>query len=296
MKSGVLALPASRTHVSDYVMLAKPRLNCLVVLTSLAGYYLGAADGVNFMTLVNTVVGTALVAGGAAALNQLSERDTDALMQRTRIRPLPDGRLQPRDALWFGVVLVGAGVALLAFGANLLAAGVALATFVTYIGIYTPLKRRTPLATFIGAVPGALPPMIGWAAARGTLSLPGWVLFTIVFFWQIPHFLAIAWIYRDEYDRAGIPLLPVVEPDGRSTARQALVYGSLLVPVSLLPTLIGLAGGVYLIAAVLLGGAFLTLIARFARDRRIATARVLFFGSVIYLPVLWAFLIGNRIS
>jgi heme o synthase len=295
MKTDVLALPAVRTRPADFLTLAKPRLNFLVVLTTAGGYYLGSPDVVSLPALIWTVAGTALVAGAAAALNQVYERDIDALMDRTRLRPLPDGRLQPAEGRRFAFGIGSLGLVMLAAGANVLAAAVALATIASYVLIYTPLKRRTPLATVVGAVPGALPPMIGWAAAQGNLSLGAWVLFGIVFFWQMPHFLAIGWIYRDQYERAGIPLLPVVEPDGRSTARQVLLYGAALLPVSLMPGFIGLAGQAYVIGAFLLGVAFLTLAARFAFNRQVRNARLLFFASIVYLPLIWGLLIVNRL-
>jgi protoheme IX farnesyltransferase len=286
-----LALSPARTRASDFVALAKPRLNLLVVLTTLAAFYLGAGPAIDVAVLFHTVVGTALVAAAASALNQVYERDVDARMRRTRLRPLPDGRLQPAEAVRFAMVLALVGLVQLAAGANLLASLVAFATLASYVAVYTPLKRRTPFATVVGAVPGALPAMIGWAAARNELSAPAWILAGIVFLWQMPHFLAIAWIYRDDYERAGIPLLPVVEPDGRSTARQVVLYGAALLPVSLMPALLGLSSAVYLWTAAILGGAFLVLAVRFARHRTVAAARWLFLGSIIYLPLLWIVMI-----
>jgi protoheme IX farnesyltransferase len=277
--------------IGDYLALAKPRLNFLVVLTSAAGYYLGAVGRPDWLAMAQAVAGTAFVAGGAAALNQVYERDTDALMRRTRLRPLPDGRVRPDDARIFGLALSASGLALLAEKANLAAALLALATLVIYLVVYTPMKRRSSMATLIGAVPGALPPLIGWAAARGTLTAGGWTLFAIVFLWQIPHFMAIAWMYRDDYSSAGFPMLPVVEPDGRSTGRQALIYAIALVPISLLPAVVGVTGAVYPWVAAALGAAIVWLAARFARSRTEAEARALFFGSIIYLPLLWAAMI-----
>ncbi len=291
-----LAVPAVRTPPAwaDYLQLTKPRLNLLVVLTTLAGFYLGMDDQSLLVTLVHTVVGTTLVAGGASVLNQLWEKDTDRLMRRTRKRPLPSERLQPRPALWFGLALVALGLAQLWAFANPLAAGVALATVLSYVMVYTPLKLVSSLSTIVGAVPGALPPLIGWAAATGTLSLGGWVLFGIVFLWQMPHFLAIAWMHRDDYASAGMPLLPVIEPDGRSTGRQAVLYAAATIPVSLLPTLIGLAGPRYLVAALVLGIVVLWLAFTFATTRTQATARRLFFATIIYLPLLWGTLVADH--
>jgi protoheme IX farnesyltransferase len=245
--------------------------------------------------LLHTILGTALVAGGAAAFNQAWERDTDALMKRTQSRPIPGGRLGTTEGLVFASALSIAGIVDLAIGVNLLCAGVAALTLLTYVVIYTPLKRRTSLATLIGAVPGALPPVIGWTAATGSLSLAPLVLFGIVFLWQMPHFLAIAWLYRHEYAAAGIPLLPVLEPDGRRTGRQALLYAAALWPVSLMPTLLGLAGGAYIALATLLGGGLIVLSARFARDRSTIAARRLFLFSIIYLPLLWGALVADRL-
>ena len=294
MKTNAAALTASRTNASDYVALAKPRLNGLVVASALAGYAMAGGDTADVVRVLGTIVGTALVAGGASAFNQLLERDSDALMRRTRLRPLPDGRLQPADAIAFGSLLAAAGLVILAASVNVLSAAVALATLASYAIIYTPLKRRTSFATVIGAIPGALPPVIGWAAGRGGLSQGAWVLFGIVFLWQLPHFLAIAWIYREDYARAGLRMLPVLEPDGRSTARQAVLYAAALLPVSLAPTLLGMAGAVYFTGAFLLSAGLLLLSIRFARDRGLAAARRLFYGSILYLPALWILMIANR--
>ena len=280
---------------ADFVMLTKPRLNLLVLLTTLAGLYLASPTGVELTLLLNTLVGTALVAGGAAALNQVWERRTDALMRRTRARPLPGGRLGVAEGTWFGVLLSVVGLGQLAIGVNLTAAAVALATLVSYVLVYTPLKPLTSLATLVGAIPGALPPVIGWSAATGRISLPALVLFGISFFWQMPHFLAIAWLFRDDYANAGIPLLPVLEPDGRRTGLQALIYTAALWPVSLLPAVVGLAGIPYAIVATVLGMLFVWLALRFARDRSMPNARALFLFSITYLPVLLAALVADRL-
>ena len=292
---GALPRVASSTRSADLLALTKPRLNLLVLVTTLGGLYLGAPGGVTLAVAFHTLVGTALVAGGAAALNQVWERDTDGLMRRTRLRPVPDGRLQAGESAGFGMLLCAMGLVQLAAGVNLAAALVAAATLASYILLYTPLKRRTWLSTLVGAVPGALPPVIGWAAATGRVDVPGLTLFAIVFFWQIPHFLAIAWLYREDYARAGLPLLPVVEPDGRSTGRQALLYAVGLVPVSIAPALVGLAGAVYVTVAVCLGIALVALSAQFARERSTMAARRLFFASIVYLPLLWAVLVADRL-
>ncbi len=298
MKTTAVALPVVRSssRTGDFVALAKPRLNFLVIVTTLVGYYAGAGRDVQTVVLLATIVGTALVAGGSAALNQVFERDIDGLMRRTRMRPLPGGRIQPGEATFFGAALSVLGLVVLATGAGWLPTSVAAATLVIYAFIYTPLKRRTAFATVLGAVPGALPPVIGWAAARGDLSLPAWVLFAIVFFWQMPHFLAIAWLYRDDYANAGIPLLPVVDPDGHSTGRQALAYSGALVPISVLPTAVGLSGPVFLVAALILGFGFFACALLFAQRLDRNTARLLFFGSITYLPLLWIALAVDRLA
>jgi protoheme IX farnesyltransferase len=290
-----VSLPASsRGTIADYVSLTKPRLNLLVVATSAAGYYLGAPGGPEPGPMLQAVAGTALVAAGAAVLNQVAERGTDALMRRTRGRALPDGRVLPGDARLFGLVVSAAGLALLAAQRNLIAAGLALATLIIYLAVYTPLKRRTSLATLVGAVPGALPPLIGWTASHGSVTFGGAALFAIVFLWQIPHFMAIAWMYRDDYAKAGFPMLPVLDPAGRRAARQAVIYAAALIPVSAVPTLAGVSGAAYLIVAVGLGIGLLGLAVSFAASRSDRSARWLFFGSITYLPILWIAMIANR--
>lgn len=293
--SNAAVLPVARSRAHDFVALAKPRLNFLVVASALAGYTMAGGDTSNVALLLCTLAGTGLVAGGASALNQVIERQPDALMRRTRMRPLPDGRLQPGESLIFATATAGAGLLILALGANLLSAAVAFTTLLTYAAIYTPLKRVSSFATVVGAIPGALPPVIGWAAARDTLSQGAWILFGIVFLWQLPHFLAIAWIYREDYARAGFPMLPVIDPDGRSTARQASVYAAALLPVSLAPTLVGMTGTDYFYGAFALTLLFLGLTLQFARTRSIPDARRLFFGSIIYLPLLWIVMIVGRV-
>ena len=301
MQAADLAIaPAHRatqasTKTSDFLALTKPRLNLLVLMTTLGGLYLAAPQGVSVLLLAHTLVGTALVAGGAAALNQVWERDTDALMRRTSRRPLPAGRLGLNEGAWFGIALSAVGLLDLALKVNVVAAALAAATLTSYVLVYTPLKTRTSLATLVGAIPGALPPMIGWAAATGTITLPAVVLFGIVFFWQMPHFLAIAWLYRDDYARAGIPLLPVLEPDGRRTGQQALLYAAALWPVSVMPVLVGLGGPTYATIATVLGLAFIAFTFTFARERSVATARRLFLFSIGYLPLLWIALVLDRI-
>lgn len=276
---------------ADYFALTKPRLNLLVVLTSAAGYYLGTVAAPDFLRMAQAVAGTALVAGGSAVLNQVYERDTDKRMRRTRLRPLPDQRVPPTDAAAFGAVLSVAGVGILALSSNWVAAALAFATLVIYLAVYTPMKRTSNLSTLVGAVPGALPAVIGWSAARGDIAIGGWTLFAIVFLWQIPHFMAIAWLYRDDYRSAGFPMLPVIEPDGLRTGQQALLYSAALLPVSIGPTVVGLAGWMYFVVALVLGIGLFVLSARFARARTDRSARTLFLASIIYLPLIWAALV-----
>jgi len=298
MKSGVADAavhPAAAQRFADFVSLTKPRLNLLVLITTLAGLYLASPSGIEPMLLANTLIGTALVAGGAAALNQVWERRTDALMRRTSARPLPGGRLGTSEGTWFGILLSAVGLAQLAFAVNVTTAAVAGATLISYVIVYTPLKVRTSLATLVGAIPGALPPVIGWTAATDLITLPALVLFGIVFFWQMPHFLALAWLFRDDYGRAGIPVLPVLEPDGRRTGQQALLYTAGLWPVSLLPAAVGLGGVPYMLVATVLGLAFVWLALRFARERSMTTARALFLFSITYLPLLLGALVVDRL-
>ena len=282
-------------RAADYVSLVKPRLNLLVVLSSGVGYYLGASRGFDVQLMLEAILGTAFVAGGAAALNQVYERDTDALMRRTRLRPLPDGRVNPSDARVFGLLLAACGLCILAMRANVLATALAAATLVVYLIVYTPMKRRSARATLVGAVPGALPPLIGWTAGHGSVSTGGAALFAIVFLWQIPHFMAIAWMYRDDYRAAGFPLLPVQEPDGRRTGRQAVLYAGALLAVSIAPAGVRIDSWRYAVCALGLGVAHVWLAARFAAIRSDQTARTLFLGSIIYLPLLWTAMIWDKL-
>ena len=291
-----LEISAPAAHrLADYLSLTKPRLNSLVVVTAGIGYYLGAAGQLHIASLVQSVLGIALVAGGAAGLNQIYERDTDSLMFRTRMRPLAAQRVTPTEARIFSLGLVVIGLAILATTANLLAAFLALLTVVSYNVIYTPMKRRSQLATLVGAVPGALPPMIGWVAARGALTAEAWALFAIVFVWQIPHFMAIAWLYRADFGRAGFPLLPVVEPTGKSTARQAVLFSIMLVPLSLAPYILKMSGPAYAVGATAGSVALLYLAVSFGLKRTDERARLLFLGSITYLPLLWGMLILDRL-
>ncbi|HEX9369056.1 MAG TPA: heme o synthase [Vicinamibacterales bacterium] len=296
MRSDAAVIAGSHARSRDFVALAKPRLNLLVVASTLVGYAMADGEALGFLRVAGLLLGTGLVAGGASAFNQVIERDLDALMKRTRTRPLPDQRLQPIEALLFGSAITLTGLVVIVMSANLLAAAVALATLLSYVAVYTPLKRRSSFGTVIGAIPGALPPIIGWAAASDALPPRAWVLFGIMFLWQLPHFLVIAWMYREDYARAGFPMLPVLEPDGRSTGRQAVVYAAALVPLSLAPTLMRMAGEAYFAGALVLGLAFLGLTLQFSRTRSARDARRVFFGSIVYLPLLWSLMIANRIQ
>jgi protoheme IX farnesyltransferase len=293
-KAQIAEAAKSYSRAGDFITLMKPRLNFLVLLTVAAAFSLGAGPGATLIDLVHTLLGTFLVAAGAAALNQVWERGTDRLMRRTQMRPMADMRMTVAQGITFGVLLTIAGVAELAYFINLLSAIVALLTTASYIFFYTPLKLRTSLSTLAGALPGALPAVIGWAAATNTLSIEGWVLFGIVFMWQMPHFLAIAWLYRDEYASAGMPLLPVIEPDGRSTGHQAVLYTAALLPISMMPMGVGLASGRYLVGAITLGALLMFLSVEFSAKRDRTTARRLFFGSILYLPILWALLVFDH--
>lgn len=274
--------------------LFKMRLTTLVLLTTLAGFYLGSRGPVSRGLMFSTVLGAALLAGGASALNQLLEREHDAKMRRTQDRPLPSGRLTPEAVLMIGGVCAGAGLVWLALAVNLLTALLGAITVGIYVFIYTPLKRVTTLNTAIGAIPGALPPLMGWTAARGEISAEGWSLFAIICFWQLPHFLAIAWMYRDEYAKAGFVMLPVVDAGGERTGRQAFCHTLGLLPVSLAPFLYQLAGPVYLCGALVLGVAFVWCAFQFARHRTMPRARALFYASILYLPILFGLMVFDK--
>ena len=288
MSSEDLTLSPVRSRITDLVILTKLRVNALVVATTAGGYYMASTGPIDPATLVVTCFGTALVASGAAAFNQVSERATDRLMDRTRTRPVADGRMSVTEGRVIATALSIAGLAMLWLGANAPAALTALATLVIYAAVYTPLKRHSSLATIVGAVPGALPPLIGWAAVTGTLADPApWALFFIMFLWQLPHFLAIAWIYRDDYARAGLPMLPVVDRQGAMTGRQVTLWAATIVPFSELPYLLGLTTGVYAVGAFVLGIAQAAIAIAFAIKRTQTSARALFYASITYLPLLW---------
>jgi protoheme IX farnesyltransferase len=282
-------------RIVDYVQLTKPRITALVVLTTYVGFYCGMQGRIDPWLVLHALLGTALVCGGSSALNQVWEREADSRMLRTQRRPLPAERLGQAEALLFGVALAIVGLLELALFVNMLASFLAAATLAIYLFVYTPLKRRTWHCTTVGAVPGALPPVIGWAAARGGLDLGAWSLFAIVFIWQLPHFYAIAWMYRDDYRRGGFPMLTVIDPDGAVTGRQIVAWTTALVPASLLPVLLGMAGTLYLVGALVLGGGFLVLALRLAWSCEVAHARRVFLASIVYLPVLLGLLVLDRV-
>lgn len=278
----------------DFAELVKARLTLLVLVTTAVGFYLGAFTPVPALGLFHVVFGTAMAAAGAAALNQWWERQLDALMHRTRMRPIPAGRMSPRDALLLGGVLSVAGVAYLALACNGLSALLAGATIAIYILGYTPLKRISTANTLVGAVPGALPPMIGWAAARNEVGWPAWSLFAILFCWQMPHFFAIAWMYREDYARAGFRMLSGQDIDGARSGRQSVFFAALLVGASVLPAFLGLASTAYLPFGLLAGAVFAALAVRFYLKRGVPDARRLFIASIIYLPLLLALLVMSK--
>jgi heme o synthase len=276
--------------------LFKARLTFLVLLTTLVGFYIGTVGPVDYLLMAHTVLGTALVAAGASALNQFWERDLDARMRRTQDRPLPSGRMQPQSVLLIGCVCSVLGLAYLGFVVNLLTAVIGGCSLLTYVFVYTPLKRVTWLNTVVGAVPGGLPPLMGWTAARGHLSADGWALFGILALWQLPHFMAIAWMYRDEYARAGFKMLPVIDPDGSRTGSQAVIHTLALVPVSLCPSMVNLTGRYYFFGAAILGLIFLWSAIQFSRHLTIGKARQLFFVSILYLPLLLALMVLDKVG
>ena len=289
------ALPLARASAADWLELTKPRITVMVVFTAMVGFVVASPASPWSGLLTAALVGTGLVAGGASVLNMVIERDTDALMHRTRTRPIPAGRIRPAEARWFGALLTLGGLALLASLCGTLAALVAFSTWASYLFLYTPLKRKTHLSTIVGAVPGALPPVIGWAAASGRLEPGAFILFAIVFLWQIPHFLAIAWLYREDYERGGFPMLPVIDREGRITGRQAVLHSVALVVVSLAPVAAGLGDAVYLVGALVLGIALTLAALQLSRARNVAAARTLFLASVLYLPALTSLLLLARL-
>ncbi len=279
----------------DYLELSKARIVLMVVITTAAGFVVAGPSSFDFLLLFHTLIGTAFVAGGTNALNQYMERHLDALMARTRRRPLPDGRITERAALAFSVFISVFGVTYLAVLANPLAAFLALTTLVTYLFVYTPLKRKTTLCTLIGSAPGAIPPMVGWAAAVGHLDPGAWVMFGVLFLWQMPHFLAIGWIYRKDYAKAGFTMLAIGDPEGDATARQAVFYSSLLIPVSLAGLFAGIGGAVYAVAATAASLAFVAAAVSFLKSREPKAAKVLFHVSNLYLLVMMALMVVSSL-
>jgi protoheme IX farnesyltransferase len=302
-KRSALRLHLLDVPVRDYVELTKPRITWLILMSTGIGYFFGLHGASNwrqllanlhFWPLLHTLVGTGLIASGTAALNQWYERDADRLMRRTAQRPLPTGRVSANGALGFGVMLSVAGFLELWLGVNLLTGAIGVFTLASYLFLYTPLKQRTWWSTTIGAIPGAMPPIIGYAAAAGVLTREAWVLGAILFLWQFPHFYSIAWMYKEDYARAGIRMLPVVEPDGRSTARQIVLFGLALIPVSLIPGMLGMSGRIYSFGALLLGMWFLYSGVRVALDRTALRARAVLLTSVLYLPLIYTLMLLDR--
>jgi protoheme IX farnesyltransferase len=290
------AVPVEKSWLAVYSELFKARLTFLVLMTTLVGFYIGSRGPVDYLLMLHTILGTALVASGASALNQLWERKYDAKMRRTQDRPLPSGRLQPHFVLLLGCSSAVLGLIYLALAVNLGTCLIGACSITTYLFVYTPLKRVTSLNTAIGAVPGALPPLMGWTAARGHLTGEGWALFGILALWQLPHFMAIAWIYRDEYARAGFKMLPVLDPLGRRTGRQAVIHTLGLLPVSMCPFLLKLAGPIYLFGALVLGLLFVWYAFQFSRHLTTSRARQLFYFSILYLPLLLSVMVLDKLK
>jgi protoheme IX farnesyltransferase len=278
----------------DYLELTKPRITLLILICTAVGYLLGCGISFHWSILLHALLGTALLASGTSALNQWYEVDSDAKMRRTRMRPIPAGRMKRSHGFVFGVLLSAAGFAELWSGTNRLAAALGLFTLLSYLLLYTPLKRRSPACTTVGAIPGAMPPLIGYAAARGGIDAGALALFLILFVWQFPHFYAIAWMYREDYARGGIRMLPVIEPDGESTATRVVFCSVLLIPISLLPQYLGMTGPVYAVAAMATGIGLLYFGARLGRERTVARAHAVLLASVFYLPTLLTVMVLDR--
>lgn len=287
--------PQHRPVLLDFWDLTKPEISFLVALSALAGFLLGSPGELDGWLLFNTLIGTALSSGGGGALNHYLERHLDGQMRRTAQRPLPSGRISARAALAFGVVLIMAGIGTLLMHVNVLTAVLAALTVVLYLFVYTPLKRRTRYNTLIGTIPGALPALGGWTAATGHFGAGGWAFFLILALWQMPHFLSLAWMYRKDYARAGYAMLPVIEPDGRSTARQTLLFTILLTGASILPTIVGVTGWVYLVGALILSLRFLVPAYAFYRSRSTTAARRVLMGSILYIPLLVVLIFVDRL-
>jgi len=289
------AIALERSRFADYLTLTKPELTFLSVVTALAGFYMGTGETIALGLLLHTLVGTALVGGGAGALNQYIERDLDGLMRRTENRPLPSGRLGPWEVLIFGSLLSLAGLAQLSLFVNALTGFLAAATLVSYLFLYTPLKRITPLSTLVGGIPGAIPPMMGWTAVKNEISQEAWILFAILFLWQMPHFFSLAWMYRKDYARAGYKMLTVLDPKGDRTSRQILFYCGALIPTTMIPVLAGYSGFAYMICALFLGTAFLLSGIHLVKTRSNDSARRVFLVSLLYLPALLLLMVIDRV-
>jgi protoheme IX farnesyltransferase len=285
-----------KSWTAVFADLVKARLTMLVLLTTLVGFYLGEQGAINYFLMFHTLFGTALVASGAAALNQLLEREYDAKMRRTASRPLPSGRMQPATVAIFGGLCSVIGLVYLAVAVNLLTSVLGAVTLISYLFIYTPLKRVTWANTLVGAIPGALPPLMGWTASRNELGGEGWALFAILAFWQLPHFFAIAWLYRDEYAKAGFVMLPNIDPGGSRTAQQSISNTIALIFASLCPFVLGMSGKIYLAAALVLGAGFLLCAVQFSRQMTLPRAKQLFFASIIYLPLLLAAMVADKLK
>jgi protoheme IX farnesyltransferase len=280
--------------MKDYLALTKPRITWLILMSTAMGFYFGAQEGWTWMLLLHTLVGTGLIASGTAALNQWWEREADAKLVRTKKRPLPEHRMSPQKALGFAIALSVAGTLELWLGVNLLTALLGVFTLCSYLFVYTPLKQRTPHSTTIGAIPGAMPPLIGFAASHGAITAEGIALFAILFLWQFPHFYAIAWMYRDDYSKAGIKMLPVIDQSGEQTVRQILYYSLALIPISLVPRYLGMSGNLYLLGALFLGALYFYSAVLIARHRTRLEARRVLLASIVYLPVLYGLMLMDH--
>lgn len=289
-----IAAEARPAVISDFLQLTKPRITFLVVITTLIGFLMAIRGPADLFLLFNTLAGTALVAAGASALNMVLEWEADSRMRRTEMRPIPAGRLTIPSSIGFGVVISVMGIAQLLLFVNLLTSLLATVTLALYLLAYTPLKRKTSLCTLIGAVPGAIPPMMGWTAVTGSISFQAWWLFAILFLWQLPHFLSIAWLYREDYARGGFPMLPVLDPEGVRTSRHIILETIALTAVSVMPSLMGMTGATYMAGAILLGGIFLIMSLRLSRSKSHAAARRLLLTSVIYLPLLLTLMVLDK--
>lgn len=289
------AIKLEKTRIADYWDLTKPGITFLVVITAMAAFYIASYGSPDVLLLIHSLLGIACISGGGGTLNHYIERSHDRLMNRTRNRPIPSGRVHPTEALILGTGLSVLGIVYLVVAVNAVTALLGTLTLLGYIAIYTPLKRISPHSTIIGAFPGAMPPVLGWTAVTGTVSLETLILFAIVFFWQMPHFLGIAWMYRKDYEKGGFPMLPVVEPDGKSTARMIIIYCTGLIPISLFPTVLGMAGYIYFFTALVCGLAFLYFSIRIALSPTNTNAKYLVLASVFHLPVVMAFLMIDAV-